>query len=138
MSTMSIPSLKDANTVVQKTILVVDDYPSVRFYHEYVIKKAGHRCETATNGREALAKIQQCPVDLVILDLIMPDMGGEAFIAEARKNPTLARIPVLVISTEPIGDQIRRACTSTTGAVGFAQKPLFADKLLAEVKQLLS
>ena len=61
-----------------KTILVVDDYASVRFYHMSLLRNAGYNTIAATSGVEALALLQQHIVDLVMLDLVMPNMSGQA------------------------------------------------------------
>ena len=115
----------------------MDDYPSVRYYHTYVLGKAGFRCEVARNGCEALEKLSEVPVDLVMLDIVMPNMNGLEVIRQIRGDPVFARLPVLVISTEPLAEEVRRAPTADAGPVGFAQKPLVPDVVIAEVRRLL-
>ena len=116
---------------------MVDDFPSVRHYHSFVLKNAGFQCEVAHDGREALAHLHQHPVDLVILDLITPEMRGEEFLRQLHGNPTWAGVAVLVISSEQIGERIRQARTPTAGPVGFVRKPLLPATILAEVKELM-
>lgn len=121
----------------KRTALIVDDFPSVRFFHTTVLQKAGFDCRIASNGAEALQQLKQEPADLVVLDLVMPEMGGKEFIDNLHLHPVLARIPVLIISTEQIGERIRRPRTATTGPVGFALKPIMPAKILDEIDYLV-
>jgi CheY-like chemotaxis protein len=123
--------------IVQRTVLVVDDIPSVRFYHQYILEKSGYRCVVARDGAEALQKLQAEPVDLVLLDIVMPNLTGLEFIQQVRNNPAFVQLPILVISSERIGDKVRQERTATAGPVGYAQKPLFPEIISAEIHRLL-
>lgn len=120
----------------KRTALIVDDFPSVRFYHSFVLEKAGFRCRSARDGQEALTLLRKEPADLIVLDLVMPEMNGMEFIQHLHATPPLAQIPVLIISTEQIGERIRRARTPTTGPVGFALKPIMPEKITDEIQSL--
>lgn len=120
-----------------RTALIVDDFPSVRFYHSHILEKSGFKCSVAANGREALEALKIQPVDLLVVDLIMPEMDGEELIKTMHAFNALAHIPVLVISSESIGDRIRRRRTPTSGPVGFVRKPLLPAAILAEVEDLM-
>lgn len=122
----------------QRTVLVVDDFPSVRYYHTHILKKAGYACQVAHDGQEALQRLKEGPVDLVVIDIMMPNMSGLEFMEQIRGTFAYAHLPVLVISSEPVGHTVRRNRTPNSGAVGFAQKPLFAEKVIAEVHRLLA
>lgn len=119
-----------------KTLLVVDDYASVRFYHANLLRQSGFKCIDARDGYEALEKIRQNHVDLILLDLIMPKMTGEEFIKRIRASAEHAAIPLLVITSESVEDQIR--LIAGTGKIGFAVKPLIPASLLESVRKLLS
>lgn len=121
----------------RRKALVVDDFPSARFSNTTVLQKAGFECRIANNGAEALGRLKQEPVDLVGLDLVMPEMGGKEFIEELHLSPTLATIPVLIISTEQIGQRIRQPRTASTGPVGFVLKPIMPAKIIEEIDDLL-
>lgn len=120
-----------------KTALVVDDGPSVRCYHDHILTRAGFTCRAAANGHEALKLLRAHTVDLVMLDLVMPEMTGQEFLQHLHSNPAWAKVAVLVISSESLGDRIRRARTPTTGPVGFVRKPLLPAAIRAEVEELL-
>jgi CheY-like chemotaxis protein len=90
------------------------------------------------HGQEALQRLKEGPVDLVVVDIMMPNMSCLEFIEQIRGTSAYGHLPVLVISSEPVGDKVRRNRTPNSGAVGFAQNPLLADKVIAEVHRLLA
>lgn len=78
----------------KKTILIVDDDESQRFLCEEALTDEGYRIVVAKDGKEALAKVEQDPPDLVILDIVMPEMDGmEAMTRILRKH---RKIPVIL------------------------------------------
>ena len=74
--------------------------------------------------------------DLILLDLIMPKMSGEEFIKRIRSTAEHASIPLLVITSESVEDQIRQIAGS--GRIGFAVKPLIPSSLLESVQKLIN
>jgi len=130
------PTLTSTTQPIAKTILVVDDYASVRFYHTNLLRQAGYQCLDARDGFEALEKVRQHRVDLILLDLIMPKMSGEEFIVKIRAVTEYAGIPLLVITSESVEDKIRHLAGS--GKIGFAVKPLVPGVLLESVRKLIS
>lgn len=119
-----------------KTILVVDDYASVRFYHANLFRQAGYKTLEARDGNEALEKVRQNRIDLILLDLIMPKMGGAEFTRRLRSTPEFANIPLLIVSSEAAEEKIRPIAGS--GRFGFAIKPLVPSVLLESVRKLLA
>jgi CheY-like chemotaxis protein len=81
-----------------KTVLVVDDEPDVRAYLAAILRDAGFQVVTAGDGEAALALIRQHPPDFISLDLVMPRMSGHKLLYELRKDKTLSRIPVVVVT----------------------------------------
>jgi len=125
-----------AASTAAKTVLVVDDFASVRFYHANLLRQAGYRSLDARDGFEAFDKLRQQPTDLILLDMIMPKMSGEEFIRRIRSTPEFAKIPLLVITSEDIEEKIRGI--SGTGPLGFAIKPVTPGTLLEAVRKLLA
>jgi class 3 adenylate cyclase len=80
------------------TILVVDDNEENRQLLARRLARQGHRVVTAVGGHEALALLQGQPVDLVLLDVMMPDLDGPAVLARLKQDPERRHIPVLMIS----------------------------------------
>jgi signal transduction histidine kinase len=79
-------------------ILVVDDDPTNRLTLSIGLTRQGHRVTVAEDGRRALELLRAQPVDLVLLDIVMPEMNGFQVLAEIKNDPALRGIPVIVIS----------------------------------------
>ena len=83
-----------------KTVLVVDDYASVRYYHMTLLRNAGYAPLAAPGGAEALALLEKQTVDLMMLDLVMPSMSGRAVVRMIRAMPRYRALPILIITSE--------------------------------------
>jgi CheY-like chemotaxis protein len=109
-------------------LLVVDDDESIRTTLAVILHRGGHEVACAADGKEALGKMREDPPDLVLLDLMMPGMGGWDVLAAMRENPRLADIPVVVLTSlhddanappgqpvlrKPVDDEIVRAVVDT-------------------------
>ena len=116
------------------SILIVDDFASVRLYHSAFLTRQGYDCVAVDDGAEGLALLRTQPVDLILLDLVMPKMNGSEFIRQVRAEPRLAAIPILVItSTAPPADIARREGQGVT----VLRKPVTPAALLEKVRQLI-
>jgi two-component system chemotaxis response regulator CheY len=112
----------------QKTILVVDDASLVRLYYRTTLEAAGFHVEEAMNGLEALEKLLSLAVDLMIVDINMPQMDGLTFLQAVRqKSLALASIPALVTSTESAESDFEAA--RVAGANYYLVKPIDQPKL---------
>jgi len=80
------------------TVLVVDDERLIRDLLAELLLEAGYDVANAENGRVALTVLESRPVDVILLDLMMPVMDGFAFRARQLEHPQLALIPVIVLS----------------------------------------
>lgn len=103
------------------TILVVDDYLVTQKLLFFQLGKLGHQVVTADNGREALDYLKTATVDLIILDLVMPQMDGLTMLAHLRKDEGLGKIPVIML-TGSTAVQDREAALAL-GADAFMTKP---------------
>lgn len=111
-------------------VLIVDDSPILRMAIRKVVRLAGiedDRIHEAGNGREALDVLETVWVDLVLLDLNMPVMDGEQFAVELRKNPDLADVAVVVVSTEGNRDRLQRM--RDLGVTEMLRKPFEPEDL---------
>jgi len=79
-------------------ILVVDDHRTTRLKLSLGLKQQGHMVVEAENGRQAIEKLQSGPFDLVLLDILMPEMNGYQVLEQMKKNQALRDVPVIVIS----------------------------------------
>lgn len=83
-----------------KKILVIDDFATARRYHALLLRNLGHEVVEAENGREALTRVGQQPIDLIVLDLLMPELSGEAFLETLRQDSAHRHIPVIAVTSE--------------------------------------
>ena len=81
-----------------KTILVVEDEPDVRVFLQTVLEDAGFNVMAACDGEEAREKIRQKKPDFISLDLVLPKKSGHKLLVELKRDPELARIPVLIVT----------------------------------------
>lgn len=115
-------------------ILVVDDSPDNVFLIQAILEEEGYKIATASDGLTALAKVEQSPPDLVLLDVMMPGMDGFEVTKRLRENTSLPFIPILLITAY---DHLSVAKGLDTGADDFIRKPVEVDELLARVRSLL-
>jgi two-component system chemotaxis response regulator CheY len=118
-----------------KTILVVDDAALVRVYYRSILEGAGFRVEEALNGLEALEALLRKTVDLLVVDINMPQMDGLTFLRILReREDALAAIPALVTSTESAEADF--AAARAAGANYYLVKPVVREQL-AQFARLL-
>jgi two-component system, chemotaxis family, chemotaxis protein CheY len=112
-----------------KTILIVDDSPTIRRMVRAAFGQARVSIVEAASGLEAIEQLSLARVALVVLDLNMPDMHGLEVLTFVRQHPTLARLPVVVLTTR--GDDASRQAAQAAGATLYLTKP-FAPKTLSD------
>ena len=116
-------------------ILVVDDSPlSLRLLTE-VLAQQGHAVRTVSSGSEALAAAQADPPDLILLDLMMPEMDGFAVIEGVKTGERTRDVPVIIISgRDDLDDKVK---AFSLGVVDYITKPFRAAEVLARVRTQL-
>lgn len=118
-----------------KTVLLIDDSPTMLMSVKSMLTKGGLGVETAADGQEALDRVKAgLKPDLVISDVNMPRLDGISFVREARKAG-LRFTPILMLTTE--SEQTKRDAAKAAGATGWLVKPIQADALLAVVRQVV-
>ncbi len=114
-------------------ILVVDDDADVAAVVAEVLEGGGYEAATARDGEEALRLMDQQLPDLVLLDLVMPRMDGEAFLAACRERPDCAGLPIVLLTAWPAeADTWGAGGPQVRGALG---KPFDMHELLAAVRE---
>jgi len=118
-------------------ILVVDDVPENRYLLVTLLRGHGFDVVTAANGLEALEKARLDPPDLVLTDILMPEMDGFALCRAWRQDPVLRSRP-FVIYTATYTDPADERLALSLGADRFILKPQRSDELLATLHELLA
>ena len=90
-------------------VLTVDDSNSLRRMVAFTLKRAGHEVVQAADGSDGLAKLGEQKIDLALVDVNMPSMGGIEMVTEMRKLPEYARTPILMLTTESSDEKNRKA-----------------------------
>jgi two-component system, sensor histidine kinase and response regulator len=115
-------------------ILAVDDVPDNLVIAQTILEDEGYEVSVVTDGRTALHMVEQSPPDLILLDVMMPDMDGYEVTRQVRLNRNLSFIPILLITAN---DQSSVVEGLDAGADDFIRKPVDVDELLARVRSLL-
>ncbi len=116
-----------------KRILAVDDEPSILTLLSFNLEKSGYQVVQATNGREALDLALSEPLDLVILDVMLPEMDGLEVCRELRQAKS--QLPVLMLTAKD--DEFDKVLGLELGADDYMTKPFSPRELTARVKALL-
>jgi CheY-like chemotaxis protein len=113
------PRAKEEQGLTLKSILLVDDSRFMRMASEKALARAGYAVVTASDGEEALLIASARIPDLILLDMLLPKLGGQEVLHSLRKNPLTASIPVIVMSSLP---QKNEAKLIKAGATAYIEK----------------
>jgi DNA-binding response OmpR family regulator len=119
-------------------ILVVEDEQSLLQTLRYNLARAGHEVRLCTDGQVALDLVRENPPDLLLLDLMLPGLGGLEVCRQIRQtvaNPPVSQVPILVLTARD--DEIDKVVGLEMGADDYLTKPFSMHELLARVKALL-
>lgn len=119
-----------------RTVLVVDDDPSVLAMIAMALASEGFVVRRAATGDDALAAIADDPPDVVVLDVMMPGLDGREVTRRLRSDPRTRDLPVVICSALARDDDQWQAWTA--GANSFVAKPFEFDALVAEVNDVLA
>jgi two-component system, OmpR family, alkaline phosphatase synthesis response regulator PhoP len=116
-------------------ILVVEDDPSILRQIEFSLKNKGYIVATATTGVEALRQMFLMKPSLLITDVMMPELDGFELVASVRKEPTLADVPVIMLTARSEEEAMIQGYTSGTDL--YLTKPFNPTELLSFVERIL-
>jgi DNA-binding LacI/PurR family transcriptional regulator/DNA-binding response OmpR family regulator/nitrogen-specific signal transduction histidine kinase len=120
-----------------QTVLVVDDDPGILDMHSRLVEQTGRRALTARDGRQALSLIEQQIPDLILLDLMMPEMDGFAVLDELHLKESTRDIPVIILTARLLSDADLERCNR--GVATILGKGLFsAEETLRHMEAALS
>ncbi len=121
---------------VSALILVVEDEHDLLAALDYNLRGEGYRTRTATTGADALASAQMDPIpDLILLDLMLPDMNGTEVCRRLKSDEKLSEVPVIMVTAK--GEEIDRVVGFEVGAEDYVVKPFSMRELLLRVKVIL-
>ena len=116
-------------------ILIVDDEPKNIKLITAILKNYGYAFETAENGLEALEKAEKCSPDLILLDVMMPEMDGYEACKRLKSDPLTQHIPVVMVTS--LADRDSRIRGLESGANDFLTKPVDSTEITLRTKNLL-
>jgi phosphate regulon transcriptional regulator PhoB len=120
---------------VATDVLVVEDEPDIRNLIVHHLVREGFRCRTATTGAEALQRVRTATPDLVVLDLMLPEMDGLEVCRRLRSAAATAAIPIIMLTAK--ADEIDRVVGLEMGADDYVGKPFSPKELVARVRAVL-
>ena len=114
-------------------IMVVDDDKSTRLYMRALLQNAGYTVTLAENGQKALAVMDKERIDLVVLDVMMPEMNGYEFVEELRSGNS--QLPVLMVTAKQMPADRKKAYQ--IGSNDYMTKPVDGEEVLLRIRNLL-
>ncbi|WP_198263654.1 response regulator [sulfur-oxidizing endosymbiont of Gigantopelta aegis] len=116
-------------------ILVVDDSPTETHIISTALEKQGHRVSVAVDGKDGVEKATQTLPDLILMDVVMPELNGFQATRQLTKQTEAENIPVIMVTTKD--QKTDRMWAERQGAKGYITKPFVEDELIQEVNRLL-
>lgn len=117
-----------------KNILVVDDMDSQRQLISNFLERAGYDVTTAESGADALAKVKVSKPDIVVTDLVMPELTGLELCRELKREPSTAEIPVIACTTKD--RKMDQNWAKKQGVSAYVVKPFTEDQLVSVVRSV--
>lgn len=118
-----------------KRVLVVDDEPNIVMSLRFLMEREGFQVDVAPTGEAALAALGQAPADLVLLDVMMPELDGFEVCQRIRDNPAWRNTKVIMLTAK--GRDVERDKGLALGADAYVTKPFSTRELVARVKRML-
>lgn len=119
-----------------KSILVVDDELDFSELLQFRLQNCGHKLLFATNGTQALNQAREHLPDVILLDLLLPDLDGLTLCEILRRQPSTRDTPVIMISA--VASDVTRHSARLAGACAYFTKPLDFDGLKAKLEDVLA
>jgi len=117
-------------------ILVIEDEDNIATALDFLLTREGHSHVRMASGQGAVQRIRETRPDLVLLDVMLPDVSGYQIVQDLRADPALSGIRVLMMTAR--GSVVERRKGMALGADGFIAKPFELDELRAEMTRILA
>tara|TARA_R110002096_G_scaffold119038_13_gene257902 strand:+ start:52356 stop:52724 length:369 start_codon:yes stop_codon:yes gene_type:complete len=121
---------------VQKSIVIIEDEPFIIEALTFLLEREGFSVQSISDGAKALSFIQNNTPDLVILDIMLPNVSGMKILEDIRATPGLAGLPILMLTAK--GQKKDRRAAEDAGASLFMTKPFSNTELVASVREMLT
>ena len=120
---------------IMARILVVDDSPSQLFGMQKIIEKLGHEVLSATNGEEGVRTAKEQIPDLILMDVVMPELNGFQATRKISRDERTSHIPIIMVTTKNL--QTDKVWGMRQGAKDYLVKPVAEKALIAAIKEHL-
>ncbi|MFN3712349.1 MAG: PleD family two-component system response regulator [Alcanivoracaceae bacterium] len=117
-------------------ILIVDDSPTQMANMIKIVEGHGHKTVTANNGMEGVEKSKAEMPDLILMDVVMPELNGFQATRKITKDPATQHIPIILVTTKD--QDTDKVWGERQGASGYLVKPVQENDLISKINQLLS
>ena len=122
----------DTLSSMAKSILIVEDEEAVRELEKFILEQHGYEVMEARDGLEGLTKAEFRRPDLILLDLMMPDVSGGRMFDEMKEHPVTSGIPIVVVTGKPDAHQL---FDEEIGSENVIMKPFDAEALIRRIEQ---
>ena len=119
----------------RKTVLVIEDEDNIAIALDFLLGREGYAHERIATGGGAVERIRELRPDLVLLDIMLPEVSGYEICQQVREDPGLAEVRILMMTAR--GSAVERRKGLAMGADGFISKPFDLKELRAEVRRIL-
>ena len=120
---------------MSKKILIIEDEDEFFFFYTMMLEGTDYSVNRALDGKQAFEKIKEDKPDLIILDLLLDEMTGDAFLKQLKSNPMHANIPIIIASS--FSPRAYKTIFEIDPKLVFLEKPFTQERLLAEIKAKL-
>jgi DNA-binding response OmpR family regulator len=118
-----------------RKILLVDDSDTVLLIEQMILKKEPYQLITAKNGMEGVAKALETRPDLILMDVVMPEMNGFEAVRWLRQHDATRSVPIVMVTTQAEAESMEAGYQS--GCSDYITKPIDSTELLAKVRNIL-
>lgn len=116
-------------------ILIIEDNEQNLYLETFILQQNGHEIIQARNGEQGIALAAQTAPDLILLDIQLPGMDGYTVAEELRKNPRIANIPIIAVTSYAMAGDRERVLEA--GCTSYIEKPINPDTFHMEITQFL-
>jgi DNA-binding response OmpR family regulator len=126
---------EEGDQAMAKRVLVVDDEPNIVMSLRFLMEREGFQVEVAASGQAAVAALGREPADLVLLDVMMPELDGFEVCQRIRASPAWRATKIVMLTAK--GRDVERDKGLALGADAYVTKPFSTRELVVKVKQML-